>query len=126
MILCRSGDDTPLAHVELADRFWGRLRGLMFRRSLPRDAALWIEPCSSIHMGFVFFAIDVLFARRLDSGPLREGTSAEILGVRQRVLPFVGLAWCAGASTAIELPAGRAAELGLKAGDELRLCEVAA
>jgi uncharacterized membrane protein (UPF0127 family) len=122
MRLVREGDGVEVADVEVAASFFTRLRGLMFRRGLAPDAGIWIEPCSSIHMFFVNFPIDVAFARRLDASrqPVA-GSSAEILAVRERVWPWLGLAWCRGASSTIELAAGRAAELGLRAGDRVRL-----
>ena len=59
---------TALAtHVELCDTFLKRGRGLMFRRSLPRDRALLFvhrkESVSetTIHMLFVFFPIGVIW-----------------------------------------------------------------
>ena len=48
-------------HVELAGTFWKRMRGLMGREALPDRHALVIVPCSSIHMFFMRFPIDVLF-----------------------------------------------------------------
>ena len=122
--LTRTSDGAVLATaLRLADRFGTRLRGLMGRRSLPAGEGLWIEPCSSIHMMFVPFPIDVLFLRRRDRDRLGPGAQGEVLKVCEGVRAWIGLAWCAGASTAVELPAGGAK--GVRAGDELRL-EVAA
>ncbi|MGE0706450.1 MAG: DUF192 domain-containing protein [Planctomycetota bacterium] len=115
-------DGATVARLELADRFFSRLRGLMLRPGLAPDAGLWIEPCSSIHMMFVRFPIDVVFVRRAP-GPLAGGAQAEVLAVRERVRPWLGTAWCRGATSALELPAGRAQELGLAAGDRLSLVE---
>ena len=47
--------------VELADTFFSRLQGLMFRRQLPPGEALLLEPCPQIHTCFMCFAIDVVF-----------------------------------------------------------------
>ncbi|MCA8921596.1 MAG: DUF192 domain-containing protein [Planctomycetes bacterium] len=105
--------------LRLANTFSTRLRGLIGRRLEPRGG-LWLEPCSSIHMMFVPYAIDVVFVRRAGE-PLRPGAEGEVLKVCSHVRPWIGLAWCSGATSALELRAGRADELGLRAGDRLRL-----
>jgi uncharacterized membrane protein (UPF0127 family) len=38
-----------------------RVRGLMFRATLPDDEGLWISPCPSIHMFNMKFALDAVF-----------------------------------------------------------------
>ena len=47
--------------VELADSFFSRLRGLMFRRRLKEGCGLLLAPCNSVHMLFMRFAIDVIY-----------------------------------------------------------------
>lgn len=116
MTLVRASDGKALARVEVARGFVGRFLGLMFRRRLEPGAALWLEPCSSIHMMFMRFAIDVAF---LDP----EG---RVLKVAPRVRPWLGLAACSGARTAVELEAGAAERAGLAPGDVLRLTRGAA
>ena len=70
--------------------------GLMGRRRLEPGQGLWIEPCNSIHMFFMRFAIDVVF---LD----REGRVKRVLLKLKpwRVSPIVF-----GSRTVVELPAG--------------------
>lgn len=46
--------------LRIAESFWDRTRGLMFRNQFPGDG-LVIEPCNSIHNCFVRFPIDVIF-----------------------------------------------------------------
>lgn len=122
--LVRRRDGAVLAEgLELADTFGRRLRGLMGRRGLARDAGLWLEPCDGIHMMFVPFAIDVLFVARAGGRPLGPGVDGQVLKVCPAVRPWVGLAWCRGAAGAVELAAGRAAELGVAEGDVLGLEE---
>lgn len=48
-------------NVRKAKGFFGRLRGLMYRNTLPEGEALLIEPCDAIHTFGMRFAIDVLF-----------------------------------------------------------------
>lgn len=122
MRLVRASDGAVVVErLALADRFLPRLRGLMGRRGLPRGEGLWLEPCASIHMMFVPFPLDVLFLRRDAPGALAAGAEGEVLAVRERVRPWLGLAACRGASSALEVSAGEAARLGLLVGDRLRL-----
>lgn len=115
--LTRLEDGAHLATVQLAETFWTRFRGLMLSAPLPREGGLWLEPCDSVHMLFMRYRIDVVFARREPAGAAK----VRVLAVKPRVLPWLGMAWCRKATIAIELAAGRAAELGVQAGDLLEL-----
>jgi uncharacterized protein len=104
-------DDAPLAtHVEVADSFPARARGLMFRRSLPEGHALVFEfgrPVTrSLHMLFVPFPIDALW--------LVDGRVTRVA----QLDPWTGLAR-GRADTIVELPAG--ATDGLEPGDVVRV-----
>lgn len=118
MDICRERDQALVARVERASDFFGRLRGLMFRAGLPSEGGLWLEPCSSIHMLFMRFPIDVVFARHLEPRG-----RIEVLAIRARVRPWLGMAVCFGSELALELAAGRAAEVGLEVGEVLRTPE---
>ena len=76
----------------------------MGRSDLAPGAGLWIEPCNSIHMFFMRFAIDVLF---LD----REGRVKRVLLKLRpwRVSPIVF-----GARTTVELRAGTLSDKALQ------------
>ena len=82
----------------------------MGRQDIAPGHGLWIEPCNSIHMFFMRFAIDVLF---LD----REGKVKRVLLTLKpwRVSPIVF-----GSRTVVELPAGTLADKAL-VGKKLRL-----
>lgn len=61
----RHGEQTDLFSRALrTDHMWERMQGLLGRESLNAGEALWITPCSSIHMLFMRFAIDVAFLDR--------------------------------------------------------------
>lgn len=47
--------------VKKAFSFFARLKGLLGRKSLSRNEALWIDHCPSIHTFFMNFTIDVVF-----------------------------------------------------------------
>lgn len=87
---------------------WSRFRGLMLRRPLDAGEGLIIEPCGSIHMMFMRFAIDAVFYNR----------DLKVTRVAQGVKPWTGLALGGkGARGVIELPVGAAADV--KPGDQL-------
>ncbi len=91
-----------------AETFSTRLFGLIPRRSLGEEEALWLEPCSMIHMCFMSFAIDAVFLDR----------DLKVLRVLENFGPWRFSPWVPGARGVLELPAGRAAGR-LAAGDRL-------
>ena len=86
-----------------------RNKGLLGRDHIEAGSALIIAPCSSIHMFFMKFPIDVIFAAK----------DGRILKIRQ-VRPW-RIAMKPGAFTAIELPAGAAALADTRPGDRLEI-----
>lgn len=108
--LVRESDGRVVAsNLEVADSFLSRFLGLMGRAALPAGGALWIEPCSSIHMMFMRFRIDAVFV----------DAEGRVLKVSPRVLPWLGLTWCSGAAAVVELEAGAAGRASLSPGDRL-------
>ena len=87
-----------------------RNRGLLGRDYFEAGSALIIAPCSSIHMFFMKFPIDVVFTAR----------DGKVLKVVPQVRPW-RIAIKTGAFSAIELPAGAAALADTKAGDVLEI-----
>jgi len=104
-----ASDISPLS-VEEADTFLKRFLGLMGRRGLPCGQGLLLFPCSSVHMCFMRFSIDVLY---LDG----EG---RILKIVPNLRPWIGLSLCPGARATLELAAGEAERIGLREGMRLR------
>lgn len=97
--------------VELATSMLRRARGLMLRRSLSPGHGLAIRPCSSIHMFFMRFPIDVAFC----------DAEGKVLRVYHRLRPWRVSRIVLGARSAIELPAGALAAAGVERGSVLRL-----
>ncbi len=95
-------------HIHRAETWMSRLRGLLFRPALLPDEALMIAPCNSVHTIGMHYAIDVVFTDR-------DGT---ILAIRAALAPY-RMASCLRANRVFELPAGRAAALGLAVGERL-------
>jgi uncharacterized membrane protein (UPF0127 family) len=85
-----------------------RMRGLLGRSSLDPDEGLWIQPTSSIHMWFMRFAIDVVYAA--DDG--------RVLKLVHGIKPW-RMSFCRGASVALELPVGAIERSGVRPGDHL-------
>ena len=55
---------TLVPNLEVASTLWPRMKGLLGRKSLAMDRALWIHRCNSIHTFFMNFPIDVVFVDR--------------------------------------------------------------
>jgi len=114
----RKSDGTVVAtDVEMADTVLKKTVGVMFRSHLPPGFAMIFDMGRemrgnniAIHMVFVFVSIDVIY---LDD-------RRTIVDIRHRLRPWIGLAIPKKpARYAIEMPAGAAAEHGLKKGDTL-------
>ena len=60
MIKTLKYNNETVIHVFIADSFFKRLFGYMFRKNPHHDAILF-TPCNSIHTFFMKFNIDVLF-----------------------------------------------------------------
>jgi hypothetical protein len=94
----------------LALTTWQRFRGLMLRRELPEGRGLLLPHCSSIHMFFMRFPIDVVYL----------GAQGEVLKIVRRLKPW-RLSFCPGAQSTLELPAGTVGRTGLEPGQTVRL-----
>ncbi len=97
--------------VVLANTFFKRLRGLMFRRRLPPDEALWLRPCNGVHTFWMLFAIDVIFLDR----------ELRIVKLVENMRPFRVTRPHLAARSVIEMPAYAISRAGLKAGDQLEI-----
>lgn len=94
--------------VELAESLWSRFWGLMGRRGLAHGYGLYLRSTSSVHTAFMRFPIDVIFLDK--DGRVRK--------VVPGLKPF-RLALGFGASGALELAAGAAAQAQVAPGDRL-------
>jgi hypothetical protein len=93
---------------EIADSMFARTRGLLGRSGLEPDGGMLIDPAGSVHMFFMRFPIDVVFLAR----------DRTVVGVKHRLAPW-RVAGARRAVASLELPAGRAAEVGVEKGDVL-------
>ncbi|HKD93758.1 MAG TPA: DUF192 domain-containing protein [Gaiellaceae bacterium] len=98
---------------EVPETAFGRARGLLGRDGLEPGEGMLIDRAGSVHTFFMRFPIDAVFLAR----------DRTVVGVRHRLAPWrVGGARSAVAS--LELPAGRAAEVGVEKGDRLVFADV--
>lgn len=95
-----------LHHLEIADAFWTRFKGLQLRQPLPLDHGLLIRPCSSLHTCFMRFAIDVIM---LDQ-------KGVVVDVRKKMRPWRALLCHRSTTQVLETSAGA---LDLAAGTRL-------
>ena|SRR5713226_8850482 len=111
VILNRTRETVIADHVEIADCFWARARGLIGRREIPNGFGLVIRPCNGIHMLFMSMDVDAI---HVDTG----GRVVRILhGIKPwRVGPIV---WKS--AMVIELAAGTALATGIQTGDIIEL-----
>lgn len=94
--------------VRVADTTLRRLRGLLGRRSLPRDQGMLLRPAFSIHTWFMQFPIDVVF---LDPEQV-------VIKIAESVTPFKTVG-CRGSREVVELAAGECGRRGLALGDRV-------
>lgn len=93
----------------LADTVVSAAVGLLNHRSLPNGEGMLITPCSSIHMFFMKFAIDVVFIDRKNI----------VVGLVRNIQPFRISPYFWRARAAIELPAGMIDKTKTQFGDQV-------
>jgi len=94
------------SELEIATSFAARSQGLLGRSGLKPDTGLLIDPCSSIHMWFMRFPIDVIFLDKKN----------RVVGLRRNVKPW-GMAWSWRGVKTLELPVGVIASTKTQVGD---------
>ena len=98
--------------AEEARSFWARFKGLIGRSALAENEARYIPECSSIHMWFMRFPIDVVFLERLNDRRF------VVRSLFQRIPPWRLLpVGTYGATDVIELPAGSIQAKEIQKGD---------
>jgi uncharacterized membrane protein (UPF0127 family) len=111
VLVSKTRNQQLIGNLEVAATEWARGKGLLGRKFLGAEQALWIQRCNSIHTFFMKFTIDCVF---LDK-------QQRVKAIYPQIKPF-RLVWPVwGASSVIEFPAGRAQELGIQVGEELHV-----
>ena len=111
VILNRTRATVIADHVEIADCFWKRARGLIGRREIPDGFGLVIRPCNGIHMLFMSMALDAVHV----------DTSGRVVRILQEIKPWrLGpIVWKS--AWVIELPGETARATGTQVGDLIEL-----
>lgn len=100
------------SQCEITESALERMRGLLPKSSLGVNDALWITPCTSIHMFFMRFAIDAAFLDR----------NGKVIALYENLKPW-RLSWMhPRAAGVLEVQAGALARHGVKKGEVLSLC----
>ena len=103
-----------IAHLEIAKSLWKQTVGLLGRRQMPRDSALWLEPCNCVHTWGMKFAIDVVF---LDA-------SGTVLRALPNVRPW-RVCWpVRRARVVVEMPTGEIERRNILPGNRYKISEL--
>ena len=92
----------------IADTSQKRRQGLLKHTELLPGDGLWIVPCEAVHTFGMKFPIDVVYLSK----------QKKVLKIRPN-MKISRISVCLRAYSVLELPAGRAAELGAQVGDQL-------
>lgn len=98
-------------NLVLANTAVKRFLGLMGRKALAPNEALWLRPCSSIHTFWMRFAIDVIYLNR----------QLQIVRLIENVRPFRLTLPAKQTASVIEMSAHSISQHNLRVGDELRV-----
>jgi hypothetical protein len=109
--LTTSAGATVAGAVVMADNPWQRFKGLMGKRELAADSGLCLRPCSSIHMFFMRFPLDVVF---IDG-------DGHVVRMYHGLRPWRMSRVVRKAKAAIELPSGALLRAGVGVGDLLTM-----
>ena len=82
--------------VEMADTYFTRLKGLMFRKQFAENKVLVLDPCPQIHTCFMRFKLDALFC----------GDDGTVLHVVENMKPWHFSKFVRGARYTLELTGG--------------------
>ena len=95
--------------VEVKDSIWGRLTGLLGKRSLPPDGGAWIVPANAIHTIGMLFSFDLVLMDK----------NFKVVGLRELVRPFRITMPNPKAESVLELPAHSIFRSRTQIGDQL-------
>lgn len=112
MIQIKFKEKIIVSNVLIADNFWDRLAGYMFR-ARPHKPGILFKPAISIHTFFMNFALDVVF---MDE-------NYKILKVYRNLMPWRHTWFYFKSRKTLELPAGHFPS-NIKAGDILEVRNV--
>lgn len=98
-------------NVEIADRLFSRMKGLLGRDELPAGEALVITPCNSVHTFGMRFPIDVIFLDKRN----------KVVGCARNLQPNRLSRMVFSARSVLEAPAGTIDRTSTKIGDDVEI-----
>lgn len=107
----RAEDGRLVCTAGLANNPLSRMKGLLGKKELPEGQGLLIEPCNSVHMVFMRFALDVVYIDKQDT----------VVKAVENLKPNRFSAGGRKAHAALELPTGTIAAAEIAAGDRLTI-----
>jgi uncharacterized protein len=93
--------------LQMADSFFKRFKGLMFRKEPIKNEGLWIVPCNAVHMFFMNFPIDIVLLNERN----------RVVKVFHSLKPWRMTKPMKSAFSTLELPAGEIKKRGIRTGD---------
>jgi uncharacterized protein len=103
-------EKTILTNIKIADGFFDRLRGLMFKRELGEEEGLFMPNCNWVHTLFMRFSLDIVYLNK----------NNKICHIDVDVKPWRFCLPVFSAKSIIELNSGVAERLSLQEGDLLK------
>src|SRR6267154_5803670 len=97
--------------VKVADSVYGRLKGLLGRRSLQPDSGVWIVPANAVHTIGMLFSFDLVLMDK----------NFKVVGLRELVRPFRITMPNPKAESVLELPAHSIFRSRTQIGDQLTI-----
>lgn len=97
--------------VTVADGVFSRMKGLLGRETMAPGTALLIIPCKGVHTFGMKFSLDIIFLDR----------RKRVIGVREDLVPNRLSVMHLGATSVMEMPAGRIAATRTRVGDEIEI-----
>lgn len=82
-------------NISIADNFWSRLSGYMFRRT-PHVSGILFEPASAMQTTFMFFDLDIVFLTKEN----------KVIKVLRKVKPWRQTWFYSKTRKVLEMPAG--------------------
>jgi len=110
VLVDKNGGQAIAQKAEIANTFFSRMIGLMFRPDMDADEALLFYDAPSIHTCFMKFPIDIVFLNK----------DMQVIRICSSVGPWKAV-FCSGAHLTIELKGGCAAAARLSLGDFVAL-----
>lgn len=101
-----------IADCAMALTSWEKMLGLLPRKSIDKNEAMWINNSTSIHTFFMKFAIDVAFIDR----------KGKILAIYHSLQPWRHSWIHLFAKGALEAKSGLMKEMGIEKGEILEIC----